>query len=295
MKDFLFESRYLDPLTDFGFHKIFGTESCKELLIDFLNGIIKEEGLITDIQYLQAEQWGNTENDRKAIFDIFCINERGEFFIVEMQKAKQPHFQERSIYYASFPIQRQAPQGIWNFELKAVYLVAVLDFVLFKEFIDDEKSVIERVHLYRERTKTPFSNKLNFVFVELPKFRKNEEDLVTNVDKWLYSLKNLSKLRNRPASVQGRIFEKLFKFAEIKQLTQEDMEAYRKSVLEYQDIRDAIDYAREEALEEGIERGIENEKIATLKKCIQLNLSTDVIVSLTGFSEEEIKQLRVEK
>ena len=84
-----FEARYLNLLTDFGFHKIFGTESNKDLLIDFLNLIIREEGLITDIHYLQPEQLGKSETDRKAIFDIFCVTENGEYFIVEMQKAKR--------------------------------------------------------------------------------------------------------------------------------------------------------------------------------------------------------------
>jgi predicted transposase/invertase (TIGR01784 family) len=87
MEILTFDSRYLNPLTDFGFHKLFGTESGKELLIDFLNEIIKKEGLITDIQYLPPEQWGDLETDRRAIFDIFCTNEKGEYFIVEMQKA----------------------------------------------------------------------------------------------------------------------------------------------------------------------------------------------------------------
>jgi len=93
-----FEARYLNPLTDFGFHKIFGTESNKDLLIDFLNQVIKEEGLITDIEYLRPEQFGDFETDRKAIFDIFCITEKGDYFIVEMQKAKRAFFKERSIY-----------------------------------------------------------------------------------------------------------------------------------------------------------------------------------------------------
>jgi len=120
-----FRARYLNPLTDFGFHKIFGSESNKDLLIDFLNHVIHGEGLIKDIRYLPTEQWGYYEKDRKAVFDILCITENDEYFIVEMQKAKQEFFRDRSLFYASMPIQRQAPKGKWNFELKAVYLVAI--------------------------------------------------------------------------------------------------------------------------------------------------------------------------
>ena len=277
-------ARYMNLLTDFGFHRIFAEESNKELLIDFLNEIIKEEGLIADIQYLPTEQWGNYRTDRKAVFDIFCKTEKGEFFIVEMQNAKQPFFRDRSIFYASLPIQKQAPKGVWNFRLKAVYLVAILDFVLFKDLKEGNEQVVERVQLIRDNTKTVFSNKLKFAFVELPKFRKTEKELKTNFDKWVFLLKNISKLEDRPESVQGGIFEKLFELAEIKQLTKKDMGKYRKSILEYQDVRGAVDLAREEALAEGIEK----EKNIIIQKCLQKNMVIEDIVFFTGFSKEQI-------
>ena len=286
------KARYMNLLTDFGFHKIFAEESNKELLIDFLNEIIKEEGLITDIQYLLSEQWGSSKADRKAVFDIFCKTEKGEFFIVEMQNAKQPFFRDRSIFYASLPIQKQAPKGVWNFHLKAVYLVAILDFVLFEDVKEGNGQVVERVQLVRESTKTVYSNKLKFAFVELPKFKKTEKELETNFDKWMFILKNMSKLKDRPESVQGYIFEKLFELAEIKKLTKNNMEKYRKSILEYHDVRGAVDLAREEAreeaLEEGIEKGIEKEKNTIIQKCIQKDMVIEDIVFLTGFSKEQI-------
>jgi predicted transposase/invertase (TIGR01784 family) len=138
---------------------------------------------------------------------------------------------------------------------------------------------------------------LNFIFVELPKFKKPVEALETNVDRWLFCLKNLSRLNARPAEVQGRIFEKLFKAAEIKKLTETDMEAYNKSILEYQDVRDAVDYAREEYFEKGIEKGIEkgvNQKsIEIARKCFQKRMSLEEIAELTGLSVEQIKELKV--
>ena len=290
-----FEERYMNLLTDFGFHRIFAEESNKELLVDFLNEIIKEEGLITDIQYLLPEQWGNITTERKAVFDIFCKTEKGEYFIVEMQNAKQPFFRDRSIFYASLPIQKQAPKGIWNYRLKAVYLVAILDFVLFKDFKGDNK-VIERVQLVRESTKTVYSDKLKFTFVELPKFKKTEKELETNFDKWVFLLKNMSKLKGRPAWVQGAIFDKLFELAEIKQLTKDNMEKYRKSILKYHDVRGAVDLAREEALEEGIKKGMregrEEEKISIIQKCLQKNMMIEDIVFLTGFSKEQINHYK---
>ncbi len=199
----IMNEKYLNPLTDFGFKKLFFNELNKELLIDFLNEIILEQGKITDLQYLSTEQLGDEEINRKAVFDIYCKNEKGEYFIVELQKAKQPYFKDRSLFYATFPIQHQAPKGVWNFQLKAVYLVAILDFIVFDEFESDQDRIIEQVRLFRETTKTVYSRKLNFIFVELPKFRKQVQELSINVDRWLFSLKNLSKLGSRPLEVQG--------------------------------------------------------------------------------------------
>jgi len=110
--------RFINPFTDFGFKKIFGEENNKEFLIDFLNDLLGVE--IVNLSYLKTEKLGLAEIDRRAIYDLYCENERGEKFIVELQRAKQENFKDRSIYYASFPIQEQVKRGKWNYELKAI-------------------------------------------------------------------------------------------------------------------------------------------------------------------------------
>jgi hypothetical protein len=114
--------RYVNPFTDFGFKKLFGEEPNKDLLLDFLNELLREqEGEIKDLTYLKNEHLGAGDTDRKAIFDLYCENERGEKFIVELQKSKQNFFKDRALYYSTFPIQEQAKRADWNYELKAVY------------------------------------------------------------------------------------------------------------------------------------------------------------------------------
>ena len=285
-------ARYLNVLTDFGFHKIFGEEEGKALLIHFLNLVIREESPIKDIKYLIPEQWGNYEKERKAVFDIYCETEKEESFIVEMQKAKQEYFRDRSLFYSAVSIRKQAKKGKWNYRLKRVYVAAILDFVIFEECKEDEKYVVEHVQLKRERTNTSFSNKLKFTFVELPKFGKTEEELETDFDRWLYLLKNLPKLQERPKTIKGEIFDKLFELAEINRLKEEEMETYKKSVLEYYDVQSAMKCARKEGIEEGIEKGIEEEKISIIQKCLQKNMPIEDIVFITGFSHEQINRYK---
>ena len=123
------KDKYIDPFTDFGFKKLFGEECNKDLLLDFLNELLyREEGKIVSITYLKNDMSGISEESRKAVFDIHCENEKGEKFIVELQKTKQTFFKDRTLYYSTFPITRQAIPGDWSFELKAVYTIAILNF-----------------------------------------------------------------------------------------------------------------------------------------------------------------------
>ena len=109
------QEKYVNPLTDFGFKRLFGTEPNKILLIDFLNQLLPAKHQIQELNYARNEQLGPSDLDRKAIFDLYCIGASGERFIVEIQKAKQNYFKDRSVYYASFPIQEQAEERLLGF------------------------------------------------------------------------------------------------------------------------------------------------------------------------------------
>ena len=164
------QDKYLNPFTDFGFKKLFGEEPHKDLLISFLNTLLPQKHQILDLQYTKNEQQGSTALDRKAIFDLSCISSTGERFIVELQKAKQNYFKERSVYYSTFPIQEQALRGDWNYKLSAVYTIGILDFL----FEEDRSSteVVHHVHLKNQNGQI-FYDKLTFIYLTLPNFKKN--------------------------------------------------------------------------------------------------------------------------
>jgi predicted transposase/invertase (TIGR01784 family) len=170
-----------------------------------------------------------------------------------------------------------------------------LDFILFDDADDDPDFQVERIYLMRERTKLRYSKKLNMIFIELPKFKKTLEELETNADRWLYCLKNLSVLEQKPLAVQGKIFERLFKAAEIKKLTEKEMETYNKSVLEYEDVKSAVDYAKEEffakGISQGISQGIIEGKREIAKNLLNLRIPIPDIAQATGLTPEEIIEL----
>ena len=277
------KDKYIDPFTDFGFKKLFGEECNKDLLLDFLNELLqKKEGKIVSLSYLKSEQLGRSEEDRKAIFDLHCENEKGEKFIVEMQKTKQNFFKDRALYYSTFPIVEQAISGDWNYELKAVYTVAILDFVFEEDKKDTEKYRYD-VMLTDIDTHKIFYDKLTFTYLEMPKFNKKIEELETRFEKWMYVLKNLKRLDSLPDKLREKIFEKIFSVAEIAKLSKEEYQQYIISLNAYRDIKNSIDTARDE--------GKVEERIEIAKNLKKDNIPIELIVKYTNLTIEEIEKI----
>jgi len=292
------KERYINPYTDFGFKKLFGTEMNKDLLISFLNALFHGHEEIVNIKYLNNEHLGAGFTDRKAIFDVYCENTYGEKFIVEMQKAEQDYFKDRSIFYSTYPIREQAPRGNWDFHLQNVYMVGILDFV----FPDDEYSedcFHHEVKLMDTKDKHVFYDKLTFVYLEMPKFNKTEDELVTMFDKWMFALRNLSRLLERPKALQERVFEKFFRQAEIASYSPQELRDYEESVKVYRDLINVVDSAERRGRVEGEAKGraegrAEGEKQKSLEIAHQLKLMgmlTEDIAKATGLTATEIDLL----
>ena len=242
-------------LTDFGFKRIFGTDPNKDLLINFLNSLFDGEEVIKDVKYLNSENVGDVYTERKAIFDVYCENEQGEKFIVEMQNAYQTYFKDRSLFYSTFPIREQAPKGSdWNFCLKKVYVVALLNYKMSDEAFDSTDT-IHTIALMDTKTNKVFNAKLMFKYVEVGRFDKTDEELTSLSDKWMYVLKNLSRLDNRPSSLREKIFTKLFDAAAIARFSPNELREYEDSLKAYRDIKNSLDTAKEEGRAEGREEG----------------------------------------
>jgi predicted transposase/invertase (TIGR01784 family) len=240
------KERYINFFTDFGFKRLFGSEPTKACLIDFLNSLLDGlESPIKELSFRNTEHLGASELDRKAIFDLYCESESGEKFIIELQKAKQKYFKDRSLFYSTFPIQEQAARGEWDFRLKAVYTIGILDFE-FEEDKETPDKYLYNVKLTDIETQKVFHDKLNFVYIEMPKFTKSLEQVKTHQDKWLYALKNLSLLENVPDGFRDEVFLSFFKAAEVAKLKPIEREAYEQSLKYYRDMKNVIDTAVEE-------------------------------------------------
>ena len=330
--------RYLNPFVDYGFKKLFGTEENKDLLISFLNALIGGEDPIKDLLYKNVERIGDVIGTRTNYFDVYCSTASGEEIIVEMQNTWQPFFKDRTIYYAAKPIHDQGKKGIqealdrqeeerakgdslvetsdgetekkrnkgWDFELKNVYVVAMMNFKLpKKEYPED--SFLHKIQLMDVEDFHVFYNKLTLYYVELPKIDHVKLDLNTPLGRWFHALNNLYFYDRKPQNLKEPVFDKLFRQAELAQLTPDQDLAYERSMKVYLDtinqIRGARILGREDGLAEGKKLGLaegkelglaEGEmkaKLDTARKMLEMGIDMETISKVTGFSEEEILKL----
>ncbi len=291
-------NRYINPYTDYGFKYLFGTEPNKELTLDFVNALLQGREVIKSLTLLPSEQLGDTEDDRRSVFDVYCENEKGDKIIIEMQKAEQQWFKDRSVYYSSFPIRSQGEKGKWLFGLKAVYTIGILNFV-FDEDKDDENYYHHIVQLMDVNKKKVFYDKLTYIYLEMPKFRKTEDELVDMTDKWLYTLKNLPRLLERPNALQERIFSKFFEVAEVAALSKEEYAKYWESEKVFYDNQGAFMTADYKGYTRGVvegeakgrAEGIEENKRENARRMKTDGMSAELIAKYTGLSTEQINAL----
>lgn len=295
--------KFINPFTDYGFKLIFGQEVSKELLIEFLNDLLKGERVITNLTFLNNEQLPDYPDERIAIYDIYCTTETGEKIIVEMQNCSQVYFKERALYYLSHAIAMQGLKGNkWQFDVKAVYGVFFLNFLL-----DENRKLRTDVILADRETGELFSDKLRQIFIALPLFKKEEDECETDFERWIFVLNNMETLNRMPFKAKKAVFEKLEEIADVHSLSEEERARYENSVNAYRDYLATVDFAAKEGLEEGLakglkegiakglEKGLEQGKIEkaieTARYLKAAGISQELITGATGLSAEEIERL----
>jgi predicted transposase/invertase (TIGR01784 family) len=279
---------FIDPFTDFGFKKIFGEEASKPHLIDFLNSLLPAFAQIKDLSFKNLEQLPSIENERKAVYDIYCQGTNGEYFIVELQKLKQDFFKDRTLFYATFPIQQQAQKGTWNYKLAPVYCIAILDFT----FDDDRVNLYEVVHKVnlKDQNNNVFSDKLTLMYLEMPNFKKGLEELETRLDKWLYFINNLKDLQSIPELLKDETFSSAFEVAKFSNLDQKGRDLYEYSLKIIRDNYATQQTAFQAGEAVGEARGGLNANLKTARNLKALGLNLEQIAAATGLSAEELEQ-----
>ncbi|MBR7018581.1 MAG: Rpn family recombination-promoting nuclease/putative transposase [Prevotella sp.] len=289
-------SKYINPFTDVGFKKIFGQEINKDLLIDFLNSLLKGERVINNVTFLDKEQVGEFKDDRSLIYDVYCETDSGEKIIVEMQNKSQPYFKNRSIYYAAQSVARQGERGSeWGFDVKAVYCISFLNF---RQAGISEKFRTD-IALMDMQSRLPFSDKIRLIYLQLPLFTKEVRECENQFERWIYVLKNMEKLNRYPFEIKDKVFKKLIETCDVASWTREERIKYDRALKRYRDTLAVMEgqkqegraEGRAEGIKEGKEQGRKEAQLDIARNFKQSGIPIDVIAQNTGLSIEEINSL----
>ena len=249
-----YDFKYADLLNDEVFKLVFGQESSKDVMIEFLNQVITDRNIV-DLDFMDKEMHPTERGKKKSVYDMFCKTDDGSRIIVEVQRRKQPFYVERSIYYSTFQVRNQVDAGKEEYSFCPVYVISILDFNIEENAGNAEMKTVYR--LYEEKKHNLLTDRLTFIFLELGKFKKTVEELDGNVlDGMCFCLKNMSRLDNCPEKLNHGVFQKMFEMSELLNMDEEIRSKVIDKMTTERDLRNQMAYARKEAIEEGHAEGL---------------------------------------
>jgi predicted transposase/invertase (TIGR01784 family) len=305
-------NHHINLLTDFGFKRFFGTEPYKNNLLHFLNTFIGPYiGSITDITYRPTEQLGFQPTEKRAVLDVLCTTQGGDQVIVEMQKTSQEFLKDRIVAYSSRLISNSLKVGDRKYNFPPVISVLLADFSIPE--LKDREDYMQHVTLKDEQNNI-FSDKMSFLLIDLSKFaaQKQFDQLADDRARWCYSIQNMSRMGEGEIPKRFGIFHKLYEDCRLIKLSTMEKQEYEKSVLEYEDVKDAMDYHHRLGIDEGFQKGLEKglekgreegvEKgraegrkealLEAARKFLELGVSISDVAKATGLSEEQVRALK---
>ena len=280
-----YKFKYADLLNDEVFKLVFGRESTKDVMIEFLNQVILDRKIL-DLEFIDKEMHPIERDAKGTVYDMFCKTDDGSRIIVEVQRRKQPFYPERALYYSTFQIQRQVEAGAEYYDFLPVYVVSILDFKMDDD--PDANAVRTAYRLYEEASHKLLTDRVTFIFIELPKFTKTVEELDGNILEGMYfCFKNMTELESRPEVLDHQIFTKIFDVTELYNMDQDTRDKVLENMTTERDLKNQMIYAREE----GREEGHVEERAKNAKNLRDLGVDPEIIAKATGLTVEEIQNL----
>jgi predicted transposase/invertase (TIGR01784 family) len=298
-------TKFLDPKNDVAFRRIFGSEKNKDILIHFINDVLelKSGDIIKEVTFLPTIQIPEIAAKKQSVIDVLCKDENGVQLIIEMQVSPQEGFEKRAQYYAAKAYSRQLnkgkEEGARYIDLKSVIFIAISDNIIFKD-----KVFYKSDHIILDKDSYTHDLKdFSFTFIELPKFKITDINLLTNIiEKWCFFFKHADEtseadLRKIIGSDQviERAYEELNQF----NWTEEELLTYEQETKRIMDNKASEDYLIKTAEARGEARGEAKGavkwkaegKAEMIKMMINNGSSIEEISRLTKLSVTKINEL----
>jgi len=293
-KDIMDHPKYISPITDFGFKRIFKDP---EITRGFLNALMKTQypdTYIASVTITDGELDGTSKDTRRVIYDVHCVTDKGEEFIIEMQNGSQEYFSDRIVLYLSRAASRQQDKGYvdyatsprkskskklkqqkrhkkkivkrdWNFHLKNIYGVF---FMNFKDALHPKKRA--HIVLWDREDKYVDTEVLQYWKIQMPFYREMQEsDCNDDLDKWIYNLTNMPEMKTQLAFANDiPLFARLEQIASYSALTPKQQMQYDDSFNNYLAVLGNEAYNKRVGYEQGMKEGMEKGIVKGMEKGI---------------------------
>ena len=264
--------RYARILQDYWFKRSFGSERWKRLIVLFLQEVIPERK-IEELTFVSQEHL-NPSKDKKGIrIDVECVDKDRTRFVVEMQLAEQHYFYQRAVFNSTFAIQKQLDRGSRKYHFNPVYFIGVLNFSLHQ----GTDRVLFRYDLRERETHELMTDRVQYIFLELPNCSRALTPNATILDNFCYALYNMERLPDKPQGMDSELFQLLFDSAEIANFTPEEKFKYDLDMRTERDFLNQLDFARDKGKEEGREEGKELAKKAIAERLLAMGMSQEKV------------------
>lgn len=289
--------RFISVKTDFGFKKVFASPQSKNVLISFLNAMIYDgQPTIKDLEIIDPYAGGSVTGLKDSYLDVKAKITGNKTVIIEMQVINVPAFTKRVIYNAAKTYATQLKPREGYSKLNPLIALTITDFILFKNndyflshFIFQE---IENKFEYPER-------EIELIFVELPKFNQELEQLENLSQSWAYFIKNVSQLEQIPEELSSIVeIQTAFELANRANLTLDELEKLEKREMFFEDQRGAvlkgIEDGRILGIKQGIKQGIIEGKLSLIMRIISRllgEISPETQASIRELNSEQLENL----
>jgi len=279
--------RFISILSDYGFKVTFGNESDTRFLRRALQALIQSPVAIAKVEFIESEILGLTKDSRSGIYDIACVDEMGNQFIVEMQLSKYPDFIQRMKFYSFYRLNTLIRKGKYRFEgLPKIYCIGILAVNVFSDIVD-----YHNVAVLKNEKGELIDDQTTFITVELAKFKKRLANVQTDLDKLIYTMKTIHKAtkpKQFPQFWNEEWLEAAIKELDTRAMTPEKRMAYEMTLS-----ANALAIENEnKKIQEAEKRARETEKVETVRNALQMGLTTEQAAKLAGVSVEFVFEVQ---
>lgn len=281
------EFKYADLLDDDVFKLVFGRESSKDVMIEFLNQVILDRKII-DLEFVDKEMHHVDRSRKDSIYDMFCKTDDGSRIVVEVQRRKQANFAERAIYYSTFSIANQVSAGAGCYDFYPVYVISILNF----GFKPGGTKVKSEFRLYETDTRELLTDRVTFIFLDLSKFKKTAEELSGDILEGMYfCFKNIVSLTERPEILEHDVFRKIFEVSELINMDEVTRSKVIEKMTTERDLRNQMEYALQEAIAAGHAAGHAEGLAEAARKMVASGMTHEAVADILQIPEGRLKEM----